>query len=72
MKITSMKKYDLVCSRLKEVFNAKKGSSEYKELMVLGDLISDFEDRTSVPLVQVTDEDIAKHLAEQQCNESNV
>lgn len=71
MKITSRKKYDLVCSRLREVFNAKKGSSEYKELIVLSALIGDFEDRTSVPLVQVTDEDIAEHLAEQGCNELN-
>lgn len=71
MKITSRKKYDQVCSRLREVFNAKKGSSEYKELIVLSALIGDFEDRTSVPLVQVTDEDIAEHLAEQRCNELN-
>ena len=43
-KINNEEEYQKVLQRIDEVMNAKPGSPEYEELLVLTDLIEDYED----------------------------
>lgn len=66
MQVTNKEEWEVANKRLYEIYRSEKGGADYQEFIDLSEIISDYEDKTSVPLVEITAKDIVEFKADQQ------